>query len=59
MLKNCVYCGSADLEYIGIEDCGGRYGDMLCDMYECRECGELIEYHCIEVTLPQAEDYDE
>lgn len=41
---NCRYCGSR-MDYIGIQDGGGDYGDSVCDEYQCMTC-DWIEEDC-------------
>lgn len=38
----CPYCGSDELEYLGIEDGGGDYGDSLTDEWKCYGCGSYF-----------------
>ncbi len=35
---NCPYCGLDHLEYIGIDDGGGDYGDSVVDVWHCLDC---------------------
>jgi DNA-directed RNA polymerase subunit RPC12/RpoP len=43
---NCPYCGSDAVQYDGIQDGGGDYGESVCDEYECLECGAMFEMDC-------------
>lgn len=44
---DCKYCGSDVVDYVGIDDGGGDYGESVCDQYECLECGARFEADCI------------
>lgn len=50
----CKYCGSIAVEYKGISDGGGAYGDSVCDQWECMECMSLFDEDCLD-----AHDYDD
>jgi hypothetical protein len=39
----CPGCESPDIEYLGIEDGCGDYGDELCDTWECWTCGLIFD----------------
>lgn len=52
----CPYCDSSDIDYVGVEDGGGDYGDSLCDIWLCHGCGHEFEKNCVEFIEP---DYDE
>lgn len=43
----CPYCGE-DMEYLGVIDGGGDYGDSLCDEWKCLNCGWYEESNCFE-----------
>lgn len=36
------------MEYGGIEDGGGDYGDSACDTWECLDCDYQLEDGCID-----------
>lgn len=44
----CDRCG-AHMDYLGVDDGGGVYGDSVCDTWECPECGFSDETNCREV----------
>ncbi len=45
----CPDCGSEDVEYIGIDDGGGDYGDCLVDLWYCVHCDGEFEGHAIPI----------
>lgn len=47
MITLCPYCGSEEVYFTGVDDGGGDYGDSVCDQYECQECFNDFEAHCI------------
>lgn len=44
---NCPYCGSINVDYLGIADGGGDYGDAICDEWVCDACAMEFEGDCI------------
>lgn len=60
---HCKYCGSENVDYLGVDDGGGDYGDSVCDEYHCLDCDNYFEGHCIpedlfEAILEEPDDYD-
>jgi hypothetical protein len=47
---NCRYCGSTNIEYLGVMDGSGDYGASLCDIYACLDCDQEFEGHCVDLT---------
>lgn len=47
----CPYCGAAAVEYLGVTDGGGDYGDSICDEFRCHECDTTWEEHCVEWAI--------
>lgn len=43
----CPICGQP-MEYGGIEDGGGDYGDSACDTWDCLDCDYQEESDCVE-----------
>lgn len=39
MVKTCVHCGSENLEYWGLDDGGGPYGESIEQLWNCVDCG--------------------
>lgn len=56
---DCRYCGSDEVDYLGVDDGGGDYGDSVCDQYECLECGAMFEANCMRGVGAITDDYDE
>jgi len=60
MIKNtvpeCPYCGSLNVNYLAVDDSGGDYGDAFCDIYECWDCGNEFEAHCVEIHEEQEDE---
>lgn len=54
----CPYCGSDHVEYHGVDDGGGDYGNAVCDQYECLNCGNRFESDCLEAYDPGLEGVD-
>lgn len=44
------------MEYIGIDDGCGGYGDELADLYECHDCGMTIEVTASEYPFEESDD---
>lgn len=42
-MVECPYCGSSEVDYMGVTDGAGAYGDALADLYLCGGCGEFFE----------------
>lgn len=43
----CRICGS-DMEYKGVDDGGGDYGESICEQWECLNCGSWDEINCVD-----------
>lgn len=39
----CPYCGSQDVEYLGYDDGGGDYGDMITPVFRCYSCDQAFD----------------
>lgn len=52
---NCPYCGSDEVEYHGVTNDGGDYGESLCDEFGCLACGAWFEANCIEAEADDEE----
>ena len=48
MLRQCPACGSEEIDYVGIDDGGGDYGDSVCDTWRCCDCDYHWEENCID-----------
>lgn len=44
----CEYCGSTEVDYVGMDDGGGAYGTQVCDTYHCLNCDQYFEGGCID-----------
>jgi len=55
MTTMCRYCGSWNVQYLGIQDGLGDYGDSVCDVWQCEDCGQEYEVHCVEDEQPYTE----
>lgn len=58
MSIHCKYCGSGDVSFNGIQDGSGDYGDMLCEEWECSECGATFDGTCEDEIWDGAVDND-
>jgi len=47
-MRTCVYCGSEEVEYTGLDDGGGDFGSSVCDQYHCLACDGEFEDGCID-----------
>jgi len=41
--RTCPYCDSEEIEYLGLEDGGGDFGDSVTETYKCLECNAHLE----------------
>lgn len=46
-MKRCPYCGCEDIEYIGIEDGAGDYGEIVEDTYSCWGCSAHFSIYAV------------
>jgi len=46
----------AFLEYVGIDDGFGMYGELACELWECPACGELVTGDCFEAPYHEKTD---
>lgn len=44
---DCPYCGSDVVDYLGMDDGGGDYGEAVCESWECLDCGAHFDGDCI------------
>lgn len=54
--EECPSCGSAEIEYSGIDDGGGLWGTSICENWKCLSCGYYFEVGCQEFYA--IEDYE-
>jgi len=55
-MTTCIFCGSEDVEYLGVQDGSGDFGSATCDLYHCNECGADVEKDCIEYGEDENEE---
>lgn len=46
-MPECYYCHSENVEFLGADDGGGDYGDSVCDIWHCHDCGQEYEVNCV------------
>ncbi len=55
----CKNCGSTAITFLGTEDGCGAYGDAMCDIWRCEDCGFEYESGCIAPDDPQFDGADD
>lgn len=57
-MQTCPYCGSTNVEYMGIEDGAGEYGELVVDTYRCRDCAMRFDGYEYDEVCMGNEGYD-